>query len=186
MLCCCKTCKYNQSYNKSCSLLDAQLKLISCCPMMIQEQLLNNAERYMKENAPKLFMEYITKEAGITFAVGDLLTVLDATLFWHSYKGDYHTMPQHPDYVKINKDLGNGNFECFDPFYDYKFAAFTEHYEAMGFHTQLTPEDFDDAENDFWCINASEVGTSIGKYLFPISRKSEMIEYIQKRKEIMQ
>lgn len=183
MLCCCKTCQYNQSYDKRCSFLNAQLKLIRCCPMMIQEQLLNNAERYMKEKEPKVFMQYISKETDIEFKVGDLLTVLDATLLWHSYEGEYETMPQHPKYLKISKDLGNGDSECFDPFYDYKFAAFTEHYEAMNFITHLTSEDFDDAENDFWIINSHKSGSIIGIDLFPISRKYEVISYIESRKK---
>lgn len=92
-------------------------------------------------------------------------------------------MPQHPKYVKISKDLGDRNYECFDPFYDYKFAAFTEHYEAMGFMTRLTPDDFDDAENDIWHINSQESGSIIGVHLFPINRKQEMIDYIQKRNQ---
>ena len=183
MLCCCKECKYNCSSNKSCSFLKAQLKYIKCCPMMIQNELLNDAEKYMKDNDPKLFMKYIIEQTGIAFEVGDLLSVLDATLLWHSYNGKYRTMPQHPKYVKISKDLGDGNFECFDPFYDYKFAAFIEYYEEMDFMTQLTPDDFDDAENDFWHINSQESGSIIGVHLFPISRKQEMIDYIQTRNQ---
>ncbi len=183
MLCCCKGCKYNDSCNKRCSFLKAQLKLIRCCPMMIQDELLNNAEKYMKENEPKVFMQYIIKETGMNFKVGDLLSVLDATLLWHSYNGKYGTMPKHPKYIRISKDMGNSNFECFDPFYDYKFAAFTEHYEAMDFMTNLTPDDFDDAENDFWSINPYESGSIIGIHLFPISRKQEIISYIENRKK---
>ena len=179
MLCCCKGCKYNCSYDKSCSFLKAQLKFIKCCPMMIQEELLNDAEKYMKENDPKLFMKYIIKESGINFNVGDLLAVLDGTFLWHSYG----RRRSNPDYVKISKDLGNGDFECFDPFYDYKFEAFSEHYEEMGFMTNLTPDDFDDAENDFWNINSSKETSAIGVFLFPINRKQEMIDYIQKRKQ---
>ena len=179
MLCCCKECKYNFSSNKSCSFLKAQLKYIKCCPMMIQNELLNDAEKYMKDNDTKLFMKYIIEQTGITFEVGDLLSVLDARLLWHSYGRRRCS----PNYVKVNKDLGDGNFECFDPFYDYKFEAFSEHYEAMGFMTNLTPDDFDDAENDFWRINSQESGSIIGVHLFPINRKQEMIDYIQKRKQ---
>lgn len=151
--------------------------------MMIQDELLNNAEKYMKDNNPKLFMKYIIEETGITFEVGDLLSVLDATFLWHSYDGKYGMMPRHPKYVEISKDLENGNFECLDPFYDYKFATFTEHYEAMDFMTKLTPDDFEDAENDFWHINPIEKTSTIGHFLFPISRKQKRIEYIQKRKQ---
>ncbi|MCI5901409.1 MAG: hypothetical protein MRZ74_02670 [Blautia sp.] len=178
MLCCCKECKFNHSHNKSCSFLSARLKLIKCCPMMMQDELLNDAERYMKENDPKLFMRYIIKETGMGFNVGDLLSVLDYTFFWHSYG----TRSSNPKYLKISKDLGNGNYECFDPFYDYKFEAFSEYYESVGFQTNLTPDDFADAENDFWQINPNEHGSDIGVYLFPISKKQEMISYLQKRK----
>lgn len=181
MLCCCKGCKFANN-DKHCSFLKAQLKFIKCCPMMIQDELLNNAEKFMKENEPKVFMRYIIEEAGISYEVGDLLSVLDGTLLWHSYSGRYGVMPKHPDYVKINKNLGNGNFECFDPFYDYKFAAFSEHYEAMDFNTLLTPDDFDDVKNDYWHINPCENGTAIGVWLFPISRKQELISYIENRK----
>lgn len=179
MLCCCKGCKYNCSYNKRCSFLKAQLKMIRCCPMMISENLLNDAEKYMKENEPKLFMKYIIAQTGITYEVGDLLPDLDGTFLWHSYG----RRSCHPDCVKVNKDLGDGNFECFDPFYNYKFEAFSEHYEAMGFMTNLTPEDFDDAENDFWQINPTEGTSTIGVFLFPINSKKEMVEYIQRRKQ---
>lgn len=182
MLCCCKGCKYNNSHNKSCSFLQAQLKLIKCCPMMIQDELLNNAERYMRENELKVFMQYIIKETGIKFECGDLLSVLDATLLRHSYNGRYGTMPRHPKYVKISRNLGNENFECFDPFYDYRFAAFTEYYEAMDFNTLLTEGDFDDAENDFWQINPNESGSIIGVHLVPINRKQEIISFIEHRK----
>ena len=109
MLCCCKECKYNTK--KTCSFLKAKLKLIKCCPMMIQDELLNNAERYMKENDPEMFMRYIIKETGIKFEVGDLLSVLDATFFWHSYEGLlYRSLPRHPEYVEISEDNKNGNF----------------------------------------------------------------------------
>lgn len=185
MLCCCKGCKYNCSYNKSCSFLNAQLKFIKCCPMMIQEKLLNDAEKYMKDNDSKLFMRYIIEQTGITYEIGDMLSVLDSTFLWHSYNGKYGTMPQHPQYVKISKKLKNGNFECFDPFYDYKFAAFTEHYEEMNFITNLTLDDFDDAENDYWEINTSKETSAIGVSLFPINRKQEMIDYIQKKKSVV-
>lgn len=178
MLCSCKECKYKCSSDKSCSFLKAKLKLIKCCPMMIQDELFNNAEKYMKENEPKIFMQYIIKEAGIKFELGDLLTVLDPTLLWHSYDGG----TRHPKYIKINKILENENFECFDPFYDYKFEAFSEYYVAMNFQTNLTPDDFEDAENDFWEINPNKSGSIIGIHLFPISRKQEMIRYIQKKK----
>lgn len=52
MLCCCKECKYNCSCDKRCSFLKAQLKYIKCCPMMIQNEFLNDAEKYMKDNDP--------------------------------------------------------------------------------------------------------------------------------------
>lgn len=53
----------------------------------------------------------------------------------------------------------------------------------MDFMTQLTPDDFDDVENDFWHINSHESGSIIGVHLFPINRKQEMIDYIQKRNQ---
>lgn len=59
----------------------------------------------MKDSNPKLFMKYIIEETGITFEVGDLLSVLDATFLQHSYDGKYGTMPRHLKYVKISKDL---------------------------------------------------------------------------------
>ena len=64
MLCCCKECKYNCSCDKRCSFLKAQLKYIKCCPMMIQNELLNDAEKYMKDNDLKLFMKYIIEQTG--------------------------------------------------------------------------------------------------------------------------
>jgi len=181
MLCCCKECKYNCSCDKRCSFLKAQLKYIKCCPMMIQNELLNDAEKYMKDNDLKLFMKYIIEQTGITFEVGDFLSVLDGTFLWHSYGRSRY----NPKYVKISKDLGGGNFECFDPFYDYRFEAFSEHYEAMNFITNLTPDDFADAENDLWEINPSKETSAIGVFLFPINRKQEMIDYIQKKKSVV-
>lgn len=44
--------------------------------MMIQNELLNDAEKYMKDNDLKLFMKYIIEQTGITFEVGDFLSVL--------------------------------------------------------------------------------------------------------------
>ena len=150
--------------------------------MMIQNELLNDAEIFMKEKEPETFLRYIVEKAKITIKVGDLLSLWKKGGFWHSYNGRYKVVPENPSYLKISKKIDDECFECFDPFYDYKFAAFSEYYEDMEFETELTIDDFNDVENDFWEIDFSKT-PMLGVYMFPINKRREILNFIHQRKQ---
>ena len=174
---CCKKCKYNSS--KHCTFLHVAIRDIKYCPMMIKDELLNNAEKYMKENEPRVYMRYMLSELQIKPQEGDLLAVIDPTFLWHSDNSN-------PDCLKINEILEDGSWECIDPYYDYKTMAFAEWFCKMDGHTSLTPEDFEDAENDAWIIDPKSEDEDIivfGKHVVPISYNPNIFEFIEQRKK---
>lgn len=169
-LCCCKKCSYKDR-DGYCSLLKADVKKIQCTPCKISSNLLEEGEKYMMENHRKIFLHYIKEQTDISLQIGDLLTVLDATFFWHFDNS-------HPKYLRIVKELEDGSYECIDPFFNAAFEAFSMHYVEMGYNTLLTPEDFEDVDNDIWIVSNDLIGRSI----FPISRKVELDSFIENRK----
>lgn len=173
---CCKKCKYNCC--KICELLNAEIKKIKYCPMMVKDELLNNAEKYMKENEPETYMRYMLSELKITLREGDVLTVINPATFWHFND-------QHPSYLKVSKELENGKVECIDPYFDYKIMYYFEHFNNMGGHTQLTPDDFADMENDTWIVSTKKED-GWGYSIAPIGYNPNIFKFIENRKRKIQ